>query len=401
MPDVSRELDAMEAASTLERAGLVRLCARLTGNPDAAEDLAHEALYEALRSAHKLHDPSGRSQWLAAIARNVCMRWARSRGRELARVPIARAGDDAAAPGVEALPDEGADLEVELERGELVEILDRALALLPQETREVLVRRYVHESPHAEIAERLGVTEKAVWARIGRGKLLLRRALETDLREEAIAYGLVAGDGSWGRETRIWCPHCGQRKLMGRFDKGKPEGRFHLFCPDCHPDPDFALSSTHVGYGHFRDLLEGVSSYRPALSRMLTWAHGYYTRGLEDGVVACVACGQATHVQMRLPDTVPPYARGLRGLHVKCDDCASVVCIEGLPNLALSLPEARRFWREHPRIRTLPTREVEMDGCAAVVTMFESVTGSAQLAVVMSRKTLRPLGAHSDADTGA
>src|SRR5437870_3335209 len=69
-----------------DRARLVRLCARLTGDLDAAEDLAQETLYEAWRNAHKLHDLTGRTQWLAAIARNVCLRWTRARGRDLARL---------------------------------------------------------------------------------------------------------------------------------------------------------------------------------------------------------------------------------------------------------------------------------------------------------------------------
>src|ERR671931_116163 len=92
---------AWEAATLREERGnLVRLCARLTGDLDAAEDLAQETLYEAWRSAHKLHDPGGRPQWLADIARHVCLRWARSRGRELARrgqFPSAAESDEAAA----------------------------------------------------------------------------------------------------------------------------------------------------------------------------------------------------------------------------------------------------------------------------------------------------------------
>jgi RNA polymerase sigma-70 factor (ECF subfamily) len=174
-------LEELEAAAALERTSLVRLCARITGDPDAAEDLAQETLLEALRNAHKLHDLTGRPQWLAAIARNVCLRWARKRGRELSR--MAQVGDSASdLPEIDDWPADDFDLEMELERRELVELLDRALALLPAETRDVLVHRYVHESPHAEIAARLQVTEQAVWMRLNRGKLLLL----ADRREVAI-----------------------------------------------------------------------------------------------------------------------------------------------------------------------------------------------------------------------
>jgi DNA-directed RNA polymerase specialized sigma24 family protein len=41
--------DSVQAEAMLERARLVRLCARLTGNIDVAEDLAQETLFEAWR----------------------------------------------------------------------------------------------------------------------------------------------------------------------------------------------------------------------------------------------------------------------------------------------------------------------------------------------------------------
>ena len=118
-----------------ERRRLVRLCATLSGSRDAAEDLAQETLLEAWRNLHKLHDPAGADRWLSAIARNVCLRWARGRGRDADR--LAPLTDDDAAP-------DDLDVEVELERAELAELLDRALGLLPARTRDVLVQRYVH-----------------------------------------------------------------------------------------------------------------------------------------------------------------------------------------------------------------------------------------------------------------
>jgi RNA polymerase sigma-70 factor (ECF subfamily) len=60
-----------------ERARLVRLCAVLTGDAEAAEDFAQETLLEAWRHRHKLTDTCGADRWLTAIARNVCLRWGR------------------------------------------------------------------------------------------------------------------------------------------------------------------------------------------------------------------------------------------------------------------------------------------------------------------------------------
>ena len=146
-------------AAQRERAGLVRFCAYLTGNPHAAEDLAQETLFEAWRHAHELRDPGRRAQWLAGIARNVCRRWARSRAQELSRLNSAGPFE---ALSLEHLPADDFDLEAELERKELAELLDRALALIPPPMRDVLVSRYIEESPQKEVARRLGISEGTV-----------------------------------------------------------------------------------------------------------------------------------------------------------------------------------------------------------------------------------------------
>jgi RNA polymerase sigma-70 factor (ECF subfamily) len=195
---VAENVAAWDLRLHAERARLVRLCVCLTGNSDAAEDLAQETLVEAWRHAHKLHDPSGREQWLAAIARNVCRRWLRAHGRERARRAYERLDTNAAEP-VDGPADE-LDVEVDLERHELARLLDRALALLPPVTRQVLIESYVEESPQAEVAARLRLSEGAVAMRLHRGKLALRRVLATELAQEASAYGLVDEDMHGWRE---------------------------------------------------------------------------------------------------------------------------------------------------------------------------------------------------------
>ena len=142
--------------SPAQRARLVRLCTAVVGDASAAEDLAQETLLEAWRLQHRLTDPTGAEAWLNAIARNVCRRWLRARG-------------SAPVPTAELDTSEARDLDTVLEREELVELLDRALGLLPAATREALVGHYVDELSHAEIAERLGTSADAVSMRVSRG----------------------------------------------------------------------------------------------------------------------------------------------------------------------------------------------------------------------------------------
>jgi RNA polymerase sigma-70 factor (ECF subfamily) len=223
------EVSELETALPDERAQLVRLCAHLSGDADAAEDLAQETLLEAWRNAHKLQDPAGRGRWLAAIARNVCLRRSRSRGRELSRLAHPWQDDPAQPSILDGVADAGADLELELERGELARLLDRAMALLPADTRAVLVERLIHESPQAEAAARLGLREGVVAVRLHRGRLALRRLLATELGAEAREYGLTSERDTLG-ETRICCPLCGQRRLVGRLDSRT--GELLTRCPD-------------------------------------------------------------------------------------------------------------------------------------------------------------------------
>ena len=61
---------------------------------------------------------------------------------------------------------------------------------------------------------------------------------------------------------------------------------------------------------------------------------------------------------------------------------------------ALELLVGQAFWREHGRIRTLPDRDVEAAGGPAIVSRFESATGSAKLEVVFARDTLEVIGVH-------
>jgi RNA polymerase sigma factor (sigma-70 family) len=182
-----------------ERTWLVRLCTRFTGDVDVAEDLAQETLLEAWQHMHELRAPEARPSWLAGIARNRCLRWARRRRRDIARLIHVDGEPDAPiTPAARELADD-VDLQLELERDELAALLDRALVLLPVETRQALVQRYIEALPQAEVAARLGMTEGAVAVRLHRGKVALRRILAGEL---ALMDPDSISAQSW-QETRI------------------------------------------------------------------------------------------------------------------------------------------------------------------------------------------------------
>src|SRR5215213_10295680 len=79
----------LEMLLLAERPRLVRLCARLSGNRDAAEDLAQETLLQAWKHWDRLYSWDQAAAWLSGIARNVCLHWARRHYRDEAhRLPV-------------------------------------------------------------------------------------------------------------------------------------------------------------------------------------------------------------------------------------------------------------------------------------------------------------------------
>jgi RNA polymerase sigma factor (sigma-70 family) len=376
---------AFEAMLSSERMRLVRLCASLSGNVDAAEDLAQETLIEAWQHREKVYALQGLAQWLSMIAQNVCRRWIRSHSREMTRLVSFNGGgeDVQITSNLEfSLVDEG-DLAFELERHELACLLDRAMALLPPETRTLLVERYINELPQAEVAARLGLNERLVAVRLHRGKLALRRILSNELSQELSSYGVHGGDTPAWQETRIWCAECGRHRLKGRFFPSERE--FVLRCPYCDADPE-SYTIDHVVYGQDdAGLLTGTSGYKRALSRLMIWANRYYRDGLLNRSVVCMKCGRVAPVQMGLPDDVPLSSRGRTGFQVTC--ACQPINFTTLSALALATPEGQHFWRQHPRIQTLPEREMETDGQAALVIRFESLTETTWLDVILNQET--------------
>jgi RNA polymerase sigma factor (sigma-70 family) len=353
------------------------------GSRDAAEDLAQETLVEAWRNHHKLRDLDKSKPWLAAIARNICQRWGRARGREAARLAGASATmQSEPLDQLDLLPDE-VDLERDLERSELIALLDRALALLPHDTRDIVVAHYVEGLPQAEIAARLGLTENTIAVRLYRGRRALRQLLVNDLRQDAAEYGFTAPAADDWSETRIWCPECGRSRLLARFEP--TQGELSLRCAACGDVVDNYLLQHRSRLGLFSNL----RAYKPALNRVMEWADGYYRGGLEAGVARCTACGRLASMQVVGAANALDGPRDLYGVRLLCGCQAENHC--SIAGLALYIHEGRRFWREHPRIRIQPLREAEICGRPAAVVTYASLNESAYLDVAFARDTLRIL----------
>ena len=109
----------------------------------------------------------------------------------------------------------------------------------------------------------------------------------------------------------------------------------------------------------------------------------------------CLICGRPTTLRDGWPDDAPvwPWALHTAPLHTRCNACGIVMGTSHTA-MALCLPEGRQFWQEHPKIHFHSVARIEAEGCAALVSSFVSLSGSARLDVVSNLDTCAIIRAH-------
>ncbi|MGA7614234.1 MAG: sigma-70 family RNA polymerase sigma factor [Thermoanaerobaculia bacterium] len=172
-----REPGSFERLVERFEASLFNYAHRILGNPFDAQEVvqdaflrAHDALtrrYESSRAAELALRP-----WLFRIARNLCFNKRRGRKTKLDE-PLSSFDDSRIGPLVPP-SSVGAALEARQEK----EALDRALATLPAESRELIILRFMEEMSYAEISKTLGAEETVLRGRVFRSLKLLRQALD-------------------------------------------------------------------------------------------------------------------------------------------------------------------------------------------------------------------------------
>ncbi len=384
-----------------ERARIVRICARLSGSFDAADDLAQETLFEAWRQAGNLRDEGAWRAFVTGIARNVCLRWRRERGKEsvFRAVDTERNGVDAYSVLLDTTIADPTDLEVSLEQEEIAELLGKALAQLPSSSRELLFERYIDDLPPNEMAERRGLSDNVLGVRLHRARLSLQKLLATPaFREDAASYGLISAESADGwQETRLWCPRCGKRRLQGRFCIPEDTDTvntlyapaFAVRCPDCEGALGIDFTSGHPALSLERVLGE-VRGFKPALNRLSGWWGDYYSNGLKKGYLACPFCGRQASVTTSPPLSTHPVLVAMRGVYVHCRFCGPPVCVS-FSGIAYHSPGVQQFWKEHPRMALGSEQDVRYSGQDAVAVTFRSLLDTGSVQVILSRSNFQTL----------
>ncbi len=174
----SGELDAFEDLVRTHEKTVYNLALRMTGNPQDAEDMAQEAFLKAYRSLPDFRGESKFSVWLYRIVSNVCLDHLRKQSRRPAS-SLTREDEDGEEQQLE-VPDESQSPERLLEQKLTREAVQRGLAELPEEQRQILLLREIRGMSYEEIAETLGLEAGTVKSRIFRARKRLSAFLLQD-----------------------------------------------------------------------------------------------------------------------------------------------------------------------------------------------------------------------------
>ena len=135
------------------------LCLRMLGRPEDAHDATQETFFAVFRKISSFRGDAAFTTWLHRIALNACYDSLRKRRRN----PIGDVPEDE--PDTHSVdPAERAADTVDVQR---------ALMLVPQDFRSVLVLHDVQDMPYDQISEVLGIPTGTVKSRLHRGRLAL------------------------------------------------------------------------------------------------------------------------------------------------------------------------------------------------------------------------------------
>ena len=169
-----RDRGEFEEEALIHAEQLYRIALRLTGSPQAAEDLVQDTYLRAFRSWHSYKPGTNLAAWLATIMRNANLDELRRQSRRPVQEPLDDDGDYYLYNRLaQSSPQPQDEVLARLSGNAIVS----AVGDLPPNFREVVVLVDVGDFSYAEAADILGIPIGTVMSRLYRGRRLLKRAL--------------------------------------------------------------------------------------------------------------------------------------------------------------------------------------------------------------------------------
>ena len=158
------------------------LAYRTIGREEDARDVCQETFLRAFRALPGFRGQAKFSSWLYRIALNLCRDWMR---RER-RTPVVQAPEDVDLMELAAAAEPSESIEDLVARKDLSRLVERAMALLPEEQRTAIVLKEYHGLTFQEIADLVGCPLSTVKTRLYQGLTVLRRELAKNSRGHAV-----------------------------------------------------------------------------------------------------------------------------------------------------------------------------------------------------------------------
>ena len=157
------------------------LAYRTIGREEDARDVCQETFLRAFRALPGFRGQAKFSSWLYRIALNLCRDWIR---RER-RAPVVQPPEDVDLIELAAAAEPSESIEDLVARKDLSRLVERAMALLPEEQRTAIVLKEYHGLTFQEIADLVGCPLSTVKTRLYQGLTVLRRELAKNQRPRA------------------------------------------------------------------------------------------------------------------------------------------------------------------------------------------------------------------------
>lgn len=177
--DEDRNLSFEELVAKYERR-IFNLIYRQVGDYEDAADLTQETFVKAFKAFGKFRGQSKVFTWLCQIALNLCKNRFRQRDRmrPITGVSLEEIIEQEEGERQERqVPDWTHAPDRLYEQRELSELVQAAVAELPQDYRTVLVLRDMQHLSYQEIAQATGLSLENVKSRLHRARIMLRRKL--------------------------------------------------------------------------------------------------------------------------------------------------------------------------------------------------------------------------------
>lgn len=153
---------------------------KIVGNETDAEDLTTETFIKAYENIDKYDEQYAFSTWLFKIGNNLAIDFLRKKKRSAPTVSLSdrvSTSDEDSPTYEEVLKEQARDTSEQVHYRMEAEYVRKIMEQMPEDLRQILELKYVHELTHQEIAEKLGIPIGTVKGRLARARKLLFKLL--------------------------------------------------------------------------------------------------------------------------------------------------------------------------------------------------------------------------------